>query len=313
MTPPQQESITSTITIAQSNLPSIAFTNNTTVDIPLNADGNGIFEFQSLMNDGTITIANQGSNNLRFELDRSDTQWDSVNAGTNGVISTNTFTIPTFSENHTVLYNGTHLAFHFDDPTYRGTTPSLPLQASLHVRAADQYPNNPFVDVAIGNTSFTFIDPPPPPLCQTTIGAVSLDFGNIRVGVTTNLDDDGTIEIVNSGSMNAVVNIGAYSWCIPTGCVVGDIMTTPMINTQTRYHMDMMSYVGKTSFEVIDYTMPIPDTPPLTNLFSIPPNSDDLVYLQVEVALRDIPNIEQNRFTGDVTQEIVVDSECDTS
>ena len=312
------QSAIATMTIAQPNLPTITFTNNTTVDIPLNADGNGIFEFQSLVDDGIITIANQGSNSLRFELDRSDTQWDSVNAGTNGVISTNTFTIPTFSENHTVLYNGTHLAFNFGDSTYRGTTPSLPLQASLHELGANVYDSNPSVHVVVGNTSFRFTDPAGP-LCELTLGAISLDFGTVNVGDTTPVDG-GTVVVENTGAMSADVNIGAGHWC-EGPCFIGSTPSdVEMFNSQTSFSTDAGTlYAAKTAFTAHGYSLDAgaiirgSDTSP----FVLPPlfllttsNSTGTVYLQTNVVLNIMPGTAINTFEGDLEQEIIIDADC---
>ncbi len=83
-------------------------------------------------------------------------------------------------------------------------------------------------------------------------------------------------------------------------------------------------YVNKTPFTVFEYDTDAdgnairgsPAFPFMTHdLFSLIPskNSTGTAYLQVEVALRPIPELEQNRFTGSVSQEIVIESDCDTS
>ncbi len=311
--PPQQKSITSTITIAQSNLPSIVFSDSS-VNVGIDADGNGVLSFQSLIDDGTVVIENQGTNSVRFELDRTDAQWQSVNADIDGTIGTATFEIPTFTEGHTVLYNGTHLAFHFDDPTYRGTTPSLPLQASLHVRAADQYPSNPNVDIDIGVTTFTITDPAPP-LCELTLGAQSLDLGTVIIGQITN---NASIVVENTGIMTNNVKIGADHWCAG-GCFTdGARQASQLSNTQTRFDIDVnTAYADRKEFTNFSYdgsgTRGTDRFPFLTpDLFSLIPgtNSTGTAYLQVEVELINVPGQVSNRFTGDISQVIVLVSDC---
>ena len=315
VTPPQQKSITSTITIAQPNLPSIVFSDSS-VNVGIDADGNGVLSFQSLIDDGTVVIENQGTNSVRFELDRTDVQWQSVNAAIDGTIGTDTFLIPTFSETHTVLYNGTHLAFHFDDPTYRGTTPSLPLQASLHVRAADQYPNNPNVDIDIGVTTFTITDVVLN--CETTLGAKSLDFDTMNVGDTTPVDG-GTVVVENTGAMSADVNIGAGHWC-EGPCFTGVTLSpVQMFNSQTRFSADAGTlYAAKTAFTVHQYSLdagaiirgttsaPFEPVP----LFALAADAEDTVYLQTNIVLNILPGTAINTFEGGLEQEIIIESEC---
>ena len=313
------QSTISTITIAQPNLPSIVFSDSS-VNVGIDADGNGVLSFQSLIDDGTVVIENQGTNSVRFELDRTDVQWQSVNAAIDGTIGTDTFLIPTFSETHTVLYNGTHLAFHFDDPTYRGTTPSLPLQASLHVRAADQYPNNPNVDIDIGVTTFTITDPPPPPppLCETTLGAISLDFGTVNVGVITPVDG-GTVVVENTGAVSADVNIGAGHWC-EGPCFTG-LTSFPiqMLNSQTSFSQGAGTlYAAKTAFMVHGYgvdngaiirgstSAPFVTLP----LFTLAADAEGTAYLQTDVVLDIKASTAINTFEGDLEQVIIIESEC---
>ncbi len=309
------QSAIATMTIAQPNLPTITFTNNTTVDIPLNADGSGIFEFQSLINDGTITITNQGSNSLRFEFDRDDNAFASINPDNNGLPAIATFQIASFTETHTVVYNRTHLAFNLDNSDFRGTTPSLPLQASLHELGADIYDSNPSVHVVVGNTNFRFIDPP---LCETTLGAVDLDFGTVNVGDTTPVDG-GTVVVENTGAVSADVNIGASHWC-EGPCFTG-LTSFPiqMLNSQTSFSKDAGTlYAAKTAFTVHGYgvdngaiirgnTASPFVTPPL---FTIAADAEDTVYLQTNVVLDIKPSTAINTFEGDLEQEIIIESEC---
>ena len=71
-------------------------------------------------------------------------------------------------------------------------------------------------------------------------------------------------------------------------------------------------YVNKTPFTVFEYdtdadgnairesnTSPFVTSP----LFTLASSASDTVYLQVEVVLRDVAGLEQNRFTGSVLQE----------
>ena len=319
------QSAIATMTIAQPNLPTITFTNNTTVDIPLNADGSGIFAFQSLINDGTVTITNQGSNNLRFEFDRDDNAFASINPDNNGLPAIATFQIASFTETHTVVYNRTHLAFNLDNFNFRGTTPSLPLQASLHELGADIYDSNPSVHVVVGNTNFRFIDPP---LCETTLGAVDLDFGTVRIG---DIPNEGTIVVENTGAVSSDVKIGAGFWCAGAGGCFNGESSAPssslniiMDNFRTRYDADPnTTYANKQMFESFGLERDATDSSMVTrgtidnpflmpDLFTLAPSASDTAYLQVEVVLRGGGStFTENRYTGNMSQTIIIESDCD--
>ncbi len=305
------QTTTSTMNITQLNLPTITFP-DTTVDIVLNDTGKAVFEFQSLIDDGTITIENQGANNIRFEFDSSNSTINSLNRDTNGVIPTDTFTIPTLTEGHTVLYNGTHLEFDFDNPNFLGTTPSLALQVSLHELPIDVVDNNPFVDVDVGNTIFNII----PPICETTIGDVTLDFGTFSPGDITN---EGTIAVENTGNVVNNVTIGADNWCPgDDGCTISNAPRAVILNTQTRFSTSTSEYAEKTPFEFFVYTTDGTNLilggllkPFLTpDLFTLQPSDSGTAYLQTEIELRGQNGFADSRFMGNISQVIFIGSEC---
>ena len=296
-----QESVVVTLDIRQPDLPTVTFSNST-VDVAIDGEGNGLLAFQSLIDDGIVTITNQGANNIRFEFDRTNATFNSINPDDDGLPATASFTIPTFTESHTIVYNRTHLAFNFNDPTYRGTTPSLPLQVSLHGLSLDVYRNNPPVHAAVGNTSFTIIDPP---LCETKIGAVELNLGTFGIGEETPVNG-ATIEIKNSGNASNDITIGADYWCdaLDNDCTaVNDVM---LPSTTSFASGPDVVYAAKTQFtdNFVAGTTPIPND--VTLFLLTASNSTAMAYLQVSIDL--LP--EQGRFTGSVSQEILIGTTC---
>ena len=314
--PPSQH-ITGTATISQPDLPTITF-NDATVDIALNSEGVGSVAFASLVDGTIVSTENLGSNVIQFILDPDDVTLSPRNPNAAGVVDEMPFQIPSFQTGaHTVVYNKTHFTFNFNDPTFTGTTPNVILQANIQSNANTL----PAIHEDKANIAFNIITRVPQ-LCETTLGAVSLDFGTLRVG---DKSSDATIEVENTGTMNNDVNIGADHWCAGGACVIDDTLSlTPMVNTQTKFDTsdDVVAYADKKEFMNFNYdtTGSIPTregdtTLPFTtvDLFSLTPTTptnSDTVNLQVEVVLRDVAGLEQNRFTGSVTQEIIIESDC---
>ncbi len=304
-----------TLNITQT-LPTITFSDGTE-DIVIDENGVGSLEFASLV-DTLVTTENLDNTNvIQFTLDPEGPYNDRNPAASSSMADETPFQLAGFqSDQHTVIYNKTHFIFNFDDPKFTGTTPPVSFQVAIHT-ALDMFP---IIHSDIGTIIFNI---EPPLLCEMTVGNVSLDFGSLEIGMEST---DGTIVIDNSGNMNNDVKIGADHWCLPNGCVVNDALTiSPMVNSQTRFAMTANTvYADKDAFTNFEYDIrgPTPTreghpTDPFTtvDLFSliIGTNSTGTAYLQVEVALRDVAGIEQNRFTGSTAQEIILESDCNTS
>ena len=153
------------------------------------------------------------------------------------------------------------------------------------------------------------------PVCELTLGTVSLDFGAVDVGTTS---DEGTIAIQNSGNVYNDVKIGADFWCTAAdnGCTSFNGVISP---SQTSFGTSPnTSYASKQAFVDFLYdtssgnlvrgvlTSPF-ETP---DLFTLKPDQTDTVYLQTLVELISEDDGSQNRFTGDISQEIIFESEC---
>ena len=318
--PLQQETVALTMTIEQPTLPAIMF-NDATVNIVLDDAGVGYLELASLIGDPIVITENANNNEtIQFQFDMTG-PYSTANPDASGAVTETPFEIQNFASGaHELVYNRTHIMFDFDDPNFTGLSPSVTIEASLH----SAYDVFPFIHQDLGDLRFNITDIL---LCAHTVGAVSIDFGNIRVGVTTNLDDDGTIAIKNSGSMSNMVKIGADHWCSEGACIINNnVITTQMDNSQTRFATSPnVEYADKKAeFENFGYDQNAagniirgsPAFPFMTHdLFSLIPgeNSTGTAYLQVDVALRPILGLEQNRFTGSVSQEIVIESDCNTS
>ncbi len=314
--PPIRESahITGTATISQPDLPTITF-NDATVDIALDSEGVGSVAFASLVDGTIVSTENLGSSNvIQFILDPDDPELRPRNPNAAGVVDEMPFQIPSFQTGaHTVVYNKTHFTFNFNDPTFTGTTPNVILQANIQLDA-DTLPAIHEDKASIAFNIITSV----PQLCEAKVGAVSLDFGSLRVGAESS---DATIEIKNTGTMNNDVNIGADFWCDAT--VVGcDYSATSgdnvMVPSRTRFVGDVPPFPGevplyaaKTPFTGFGFSDSTTPSIPEQTLFTLPHSTSGTAYLQVNIEL--IPNSENgsmNRFTGDVTQEILITYGC---
>ena len=149
----------------------------------------------------------------------------------------------------------------------------------------------------------------------------------MEVGDITN---DGTLVVENTGSMQNDVNIGAGYWCSGAGgCFNGEStvhrssVNVIMDNFQTRYGAGPnTTYANKQMFESFVFERVTPesdfikrgsvDSPFLMpDLFPLAPSASDTAYLQVEVVLRGGGStFTENRFTGDISQAIILESEC---
>ena len=303
--------ITSTMFITQSNPSTITF-NDATVDVFLDDTGKGTFEYASLIDGTIVTTRNLGSNVIQFTLDPAG-PYNDRNPDQAGMPDEDPFQIQNFQSGvHTVMYNKTHFTFNFDDPSFTGLTPAISFQAATHT-AADALPA---VDSDLANITFNITDTPP--ACETTLGAISLDFGTVNVGDTTPVDG-GTVVVRNTGAVSADVNIGAGHWC-EGPCFTG-VTSFPvqMLNSQTSFSQGAGTlYAAKTAFTVHGYgvdngaiirgstSLPFV-TPPL---FTLAANTEGTAYLQTNVVLDIMPSTAINTFTGDLEQEIIIESEC---
>ena len=322
--PPSQH-ITGIATISQPDLPTITF-NNATVDITLNSEGAGSVAFASLV-DGTIVSAeNLGSNVIQFILDPAGVHSDR-NPNAAGVADMNEFEIPSFQAGvHAVVYNKTHFTFNFNDPTFTGTTPNVRFQANIQ-SDADTLPaiHEDKADIAFNIA---------PKICSSSVGAVSLDFGSLRVGAESN---DGTIVVDNDGNVPVNVDIGADPWCdaLDNGCTssstVNAVNTAVMQPSVTHFGITSgLPYSGpppppgspptaKTPFTNFDFNTTLT---PVTrgnsthlyadnDLFTLEHDEDGTAYLQVSIALPAESDGSAGRFAGDVTQGIWFSYDCD--
>ena len=318
------EHITGTATISQPTLPTITF-NDATVDIALNSEGVGSVAFASLV-DGTIVSTENlgGSNVIQFILDPDDAILSLRNPNTAGVVNDMPFEIPSFQTGaHTVVYNKTHFTFNFDDPTFTGTTPNVILQANIQ-SDADTLPaiHEDKANIAFNITSVTQI-------CSSSVGAVSLDFGSLKVGVESS---DGTIVVDNDGNVPVNVDIGADPWCdaLDNGCTSSStanaVNTAVMQPSVTRFVGDVPPFPGevplyaaKTPFTNFDFDTTLT---PVTrgnsthlyadnDLFTLEHDEDGTAYLQVSIALPAESDGSPGRFAGDVTQGIWFSYDCD--
>ena len=311
---------TVTMNVSQPNLPTITFL-ETTIDIGLDDTGRGFLELQSLVDAGTVSVADQGALNLRLEFDRLSVLYAAALPGSNGIFSLTEIPVPASADisGLVVILNATHIEFKHTDPSVRGLLTSIPLQATIHEQATSIYRNNLFVHRVIANTVFNITDPPP--ICAFTLDAVSLDLGTANVGGETPVDG-GTIVVRNSGSMSHNVNIGADHWCDGSVCIVRNVAVIPtptpiMDNSQTRFATTAnVAYDEKKTFTVFEYGTDAGNAIRGTTAspFVLPPlfllttsNSTGTAYLQTEVALRDVVGLAQNRFEGDVVQEIIIE------
>ncbi len=312
---------TVTMNVSQPNLPTITFL-ETTIDIGLDDTGRGFLELQSLVDAGTVSVADQGALNLRLEFDRLSVLYAAALPRSNGIFSLTEIPVPASADitGLVVILNATHIEFKHSDPSVRGLLTSIPLQATIHEQATSIYANNLFVHRVIANTVFNITDvvpvDPVVTLCEFTLGAVSLDLGTANVGDETSVDG-GTIVVENSGNMSHNLNIGADHWCDGSVCIVRNVAATPIMdNSQTRFDITAgVAYADKKTFTVFEYgtdagnairgTTASPFV--LPPLFTLPPSTPGTAYLQTEVALRDVVGLEQNRFEGDVVQEIIIE------
>ena len=312
---------TVTMNVSQPNLPTITFL-ETTIDIGLDDTGRGFLELQSLVDAGTVSVADQGALNLRLEFDRLSVLYAAALPRSNGIFSLTEIPVPASADitGLVVILNATHIEFKHSDPSVRGLLTSIPLQATIHEQATSIYANNQFVHRVIANTVFNITDvvpvDPVVTLCEFTLGAVSLDLGTANVGDETSVDG-GTIVVENSGNMSHNLNIGADHWCDGSVCIVRNVAATPIMdNSQTRFDITAgVAYADKKTFTVFEYgtdagnairgTTASPFV--LPPLFTLPPSTPGTAYLQTEVALRDVVGLEQNRFEGDVVQEIIIE------
>ena len=158
--------------------------------------------------------------------------------------------------------------------------------------------------------------PEPKPVCELDLGTISLDFGTVDAGTTSS---EGSIAIQNSGNMDNDVKIGADFWCTAAdnGCTGSNGVIFP---NRTSFGITQgSSYAVKQAFNDFIYddtgASPSRDTHQTLpfealTLFTLDPDETDTVYLQtqVELILRDGES--QNRFQGDVSQEIILESNC---
>ncbi len=299
--PPSQH-ITGTATISQPDLPTITF-NDATVDIALNSEGVGSVAFASLVDGTIVSTENLGSNVIQFILDPAGVHSDR-NPNAAGVADMNEFEIPSFQAGvHAVVYNKTHFTFNFNDPTFTGTTPNVRFQANIQSDADTL----PAIHEDKANVAFNIITRVPQ-LCETTVGAVSLDFGSLRVG--DDESSDATIELENTGTMNNDVNIGADYWCdaLDNGCTaVNDVMLPSTTSFASRPNV---AYATKTQFtdNFVAGTTPIPND--VTLFLLTASNSTATTYLQVSIDLLPEDDGSAGRFTGSVSQEILIDTTC---
>ena len=156
----------------------------------------------------------------------------------------------------------------------------------------------------------------PEPVCELVLDTISLDFGTVDVGTTSS---EGSIAIQNSGNIDNNVNIGADFWCTAAdnGCTGSNGVIFP---NQTSFGITQgSSYAVKRAFNdfIYDNTSASPsrDTHPTLpfetlTLFTLDSDETNTVYLQtqVELILRDGES--QNRFQGDISQEIILESDC---
>ena len=295
------------VTISQSTLPTITFS-NMTVNVILDDSGVGYFEL-ALLRDGAVILENLGSNVVEFQLDP-DGPYAANNADGSGVYSNNAFPLQDFeTANLTVQFNGTHFRINHSDNTFAGTTPHVTFEASIHPATG----NDPAIHEDLGGLMFNItVDP----ICQYTVNPRDATFGTVNVG---NTSDDIAISVVNSGNMPIVVDVGADHWCDATtsGCITGNTVNPAVMQPGTTHFTTSdvtTAYASKTAFTDFDYdTTNSPPTRGTTeaqfltpNLFTLVANGADIVYFQVQVDL--IP--EASMFAGAVSQEIILSSEC---
>ena len=317
--------ITGTATISQPDLPTITF-NDATVDIALNSEGVGSVAFASLVDGTIVSTENLGSNVIQFILDPDDVTLSPRNPNAAGVVDETPFQIPSFQTGaHTVVYNKTHFTFNFNDPTFTGTTPNVILQANIQ-SDANTLPaiHEDKANIAFNITGVTEI-------CSSSVGAVSLDFGSLKVGGGES--SDGTIVVDNDGNVPVNVDIGADPWCRASdnGCIssstVNAVNTAVMQPSVTRFVGDVPPftsgevplYAAKTPFTNFDFDTTLT---PVTrgnsthlyadnDLFTLEHDEDGTAYLQVSIVLPAESDGSAGRFAGDVTQGIWFDYDCD--
>ena len=294
--------------ISQPSLSTITF-NDATVDVFLDDTGKGSLEYTSLIDGTIVTTQNLGSNVIQFTLDPAG-PYNDRNPDQAGMPDEDPFQIQNFQSGvHTVIYNKTHFTFNFDDPSFTGLTPAISFQAAVHT-AADALPA---VDSDLANITFNITDVT---VCEITVTDSSLEFGTVDVGA---ISSEGSIAVQNSGNMDNDVKIGADFWCDAkdNGCTGFNGVISP---SQTSFGITSpnTSYASKQAFNDFIYdntgaspVRGVPTSPFMTpDLFTLTPNQTDTVYLQTQVEL--IPGVggSLNRFTGDISQEIILDSDC---
>ncbi len=156
---------------------------------------------------------------------------------------------------------------------------------------------------------------PENPVCELTLSAISLDFGTLSPG---DISNEGTIAIQNSGNVNSNAKIGADFWCdaVDNGCTGFNGVISP---TQTSFGTTPNSpYASKQAFTDFLYdntgaslvrgTLTLPFLTP--DLFTLTPDETDTVYLQTLVELIPLDGGSPNRFTGAISQEMILESDC---
>ena len=297
--------------ISQPSLSTITF-NDATVDVFLDDTGKGSLEYTSLIDGTIVTTQNLGSNVIQFTLDPAG-PYNDRNPDQAGMPDEDPFQIQNFQSGvHTVIYNKTHFTFNFDDPSFTGLTPAISFQAAVHT-AADALPA---VDSDLANITFNITDVT---VCEITITDASLEFDTVNVG---DISPEGFVVIQNSGNVNNNAKIGADFWCdaADSGCTGFNGVISP---SQTSFGITSpnTSYASKQAFNDFIYdntgASPIrgvPTSPFMTpDLFTLTPNQIDTAYLQTQVELIPRDGGSLNRFTGDISQEIILESDCDTS
>ena len=154
------------------------------------------------------------------------------------------------------------------------------------------------------------------PICELTLSAVSLDLGTVEVGTTT---DEGSVAIQNSGNVVNNVEIGADYWCdaVDNGCTGSNGVIFP--NMTSFATSPNISYASKQAFTEFSYDntsgSPVRGTPALPfetpALFTLTPDETGTAYLQTLVELIPRDGGTQNIFTGAVSQEIILESNCE--
>ncbi len=303
--------VISTMFIRQSNLSTITF-NDATVDVFLDDTGKGSLEYTSLIDGTIVTTQNLGSNVIQFTLDPAG-PYNDRNPDQAGMPDEDPFQIQNFQSGvHTVIYNKTHFTFNFDDPSFTGLTPAISFQAAIHT-AADALTA---VDSDLANITINIIDTM---VCEITITDSSLEFGIVDVGTTSS---EGSIAVQNTGNMDNNAEIGADFWCTAAdnGCTGSNGVIFP---NRTSFGITQgSSYASKQAFNdfIYDNTSGSPsrNTHPTLpfetlTLFTLTPNQTDTAYLQTLAELIPVDGGSLNRFAGDISQEIILESNCGTS